>query len=194
MWEKIKMCLGKVVQAVLNIFRKKKSYTGKQVNSSSGELYIDGMSFGKIDLSQSFEKTDEPAKLLYDLAWGKEPIGKEPIVLEFQMDEDSSDLLKKLTNTHEQVLPKVIEVPTLIVSTYASWEYDSIGVDFSQLEEKGIAHYFCTSVQSMQENMEEFRKRYPDNEALEWEEDREIVSIIIKDAILLNLGGHWIWY
>lgn len=202
MWEKFKMRLGKIVQGVLNIFKKKPKYKrglrakcnfiedssmiGKEVFLNEGELFIDGESFGKVlkidklDLPDSFfEKTDKPTELKCDLTWEDSQI-------------DISNLVKNLANTYESLLPKIIRVPTLIVSTYASWDYDSIGVDFSQFEEKGIAHYFCTSTKSMDEHMAQFRECHPDYE--EWEEDDEGSSIVVRNALLAQWeDGTWTW-
>lgn len=233
MWEKFKQRLGKTVQGLLNIFKKKPkcerglrakcnfledaggfelaegkwtiqgqpidvkfcdlgpsasdtSLIGKEVMLNDGELFIDGVSFGKVlkidklDLPDSFfEKTDKPAELNCDLTWEDTQI-------------DIDKVLKNLVNTYESLLPKRIHVPTLIVSTYASWDYDSIGIDISQLEEKGIAHFFCTSTKSMEEHMTQFRERHPDYE--EWEEDDEGASVIVRDATLIDWGdGIWTW-
>ena len=208
MWKKFKLRLGKIVQGALNIFKKKKpqyerglrakcnfledSLIGQEVTLSNEELFIDGVSFGKVlgvEKIPLFEKTDAPAQLKRDLAWDKEPI-----VFEGEFTDQGLEELKKLASTPYQVLPKRYSVPTLIVSTYASWDYDSIGVDLSQLEEKGVAHFFCTSTKSMEEHIQEFREKYPDWEEEEGEED-EGVSIAIPNATLLEWpGGYWEWY
>ena len=210
MWAKFKQRLGKIVQEVLNIFRKKKpqyevaegkwtingspidvkfstlesasddSLVGKSVVLEDGELFINGESFGKVlkidklDLPpECFETTSAPAQLTGDIEWHGT----------FDMEDD---LLEKLLSRAYQVLPKVINVPTLIVSSYANQEYEGIGVDISQLEETGIAHFWCTTTKTVEECMEEYD--------LEWEEGTESNSIIVKDATLLQWeDGHWEW-
>lgn len=156
MWEKFRQRLGKIVQDVLNIFRKKKpqcdgdSLVGKSVVLEDGELFIDGESVGKVLGVEKIDLSSVPTQPTEDMEDG---------------------LLKKLGNMAYPLLPKLINVPTLIVSSYANWEYDSVGVDISQLEETGIAHYWCTTT-----------------------EDADECSIVIEDAILLQWGdGYWEW-
>ena len=165
--------MGKIVQGVLNIFRKKKpqhdedSLVGKSAVLEDGELFIGGESFGKVlkidklDLpSECFEFTDAPTQLTGDIEW-------------HGIFDIEDELLKKLGNIAYPLLPKLINVPTLIVSCYANWEYDSVGVDISQLEETGIAHYWCTTTEAA---------------------DDESASIVIEDAILLQWeDGYWEW-
>jgi len=104
-------------------------------------------------------------------------------------EEVYKELLKKL-NTYKQTLPKRIEVPTLLVSCYANWEYDSIGVDLSRIEE-GIAHYWCTSTKSMEEHEQEYCARYGVEDFLQ---EEEAVTAIVKDAVLFDWGdGMWTW-
>lgn len=60
MWRKFTMCLGKIVQRVLKIFNKRgsrretpimedSSFIGQSVSLNSGEIFIGGTSFGKVD-------------------------------------------------------------------------------------------------------------------------------------------------
>ena len=191
MWRNFKLRLGKIVQSALNIFRKKdpQSLVGKQVTIQNGELYIDGEAFGKIlaveKLSlEEFEKTDYPAIIKNDAKW--------ECSFEMEMSDEEKELLEKLANTHESLLPKRHQVPTLIVSTYASWDYDSVGVDISQLEETGIAHFFCTTTKTMEEAAYEFHERHPESEP--WDLDGEqSASVIVKDAALIQIGDYWTW-
>lgn len=196
MWEKLKMSLGKFVQGILNIFKKKNktqethtfSFISNGPISYSGEL--DNIQMGPGIITISPNQTELPVKLTYKDEFKR---GKRA---ELNLFEDASDNdreeLKKLLNAYLTDLPKRIHVPTLIISTYASWDYDSIGVDISQLEETGIAHYWCTSTQSMKEHMDDFRNRHPEVE--EWDEDGESSSIIIPDAYLIEWPrGLWTW-
>ena len=128
-----------------------------------------------------------------DFAWGNItiPTGTSFTISEVDMDKLAQEL-QKMFNAPLTVLPKRIEVPTLIVSTFGAWSFDSIGVDLSLLEEKGIAHYFCTSTKTMEEHMKEFRALHPDCE--EWEEEGEGASVVVKNATLLEWpGGYWEW-
>ena len=202
MWKKFIMHLGKMVQGALNIFRKKKpqyerglrancnfledsSFIGQTVTLNEGELLIDGKSFGKVLGIETipFDSVDDLCKKLdsYNI----------PVELTAEISCDK-DLQEKLANTYKSLLPRLIQVPTLIVSSYASWEYDSIGVDLSQLEETGIAHYFCTSTKSIEELMSEYLARHP--EAEPWEDDEDSSSIVVKNATLAEWeDGVWTW-
>ena len=203
MWKKFIMHLGKMVQGALNIFRKKKpqyevaegtwtiqgqptgvkfsslsndSLIGQTVTLNEGEILIDGKPFGKVLGIETISFDDLcniPAEFTAEISCEK-------------------NFHEKLANTYKSLLPKLIEVPTLIVSTYASWEYDSIGVDLSQLEETGIAHYFCTSTKSIEELMDGYMARHP--EAEPWEDDEDCASIIVKNATLAEWeDGVWTW-
>lgn len=212
MWKKFIMHLGKMVQGALNIFRKKKpqykvvegkwtvqgqpmdvkfsslsndSLIGQTVTLNEGEVLIDGKSFGKVLGIEtiSFDDVDDLCKKLDSYN----------IPVEFTAEINcEKDFHEKLANTYKPLLPKLIKVPTLIVSSYASWGYDSIGVDLSQLEEKGIAHYFCTSTKSIEELMSEYLARHP--EAEPWEDEEESSSIVVKNATLAEWeDGTWTW-
>lgn len=187
MWSKLKMRLGKIVQAVLNIFRKKEpeSFIGKQVFIQDGELYIDGESFGKIMAVEKLSLDEfEDAKLKCNNKW--------ECSFNMEMSDEEKELLEKLANIPKQVLPKRIPVPTLIISTYASWDYDSVGVDISQLEETGIAHFFCTTTKTMEEAAYEFQERNPESEF--WELDgKQSANSIVQDATLIQIGDYWTW-
>lgn len=197
MWEKFKQCLGKIVQGVLNIFRKKKPSKETIIMETKGFTDENGITLGPgtVTLTPTEKYGVQPITLYWED--GSETKIDRGARAELDLYEDACDEqlyqeLLKMLNTNESFLPKRIEVPTLIVSTYADWDYDSIGVDISLLEEHGIAHFFCTSTKSMAEHMQEFMDRHPDVE--EWEEEDECASVIIKDAVLLEWGdGTWSW-
>ena len=194
MWENFKQCLGKIVQGVLNIFRKKKPSITMETKGFTDE---NGFTLGPgtLTLTPAEKYGVQPVTISWED--GSETKIDRGTRAELDLYEDACDEqlyqeLLKMLNTYESLLPKRIEVPTLIVSTYANWDCDSIGVDISLLEEHGIAHFFCTSTKSMEEHMQDFRDRHSDVE--EWEEDEECSSVIIKDAVLLEWeDGTWSW-
>lgn len=196
MWENFKLRLGKIVQGVLNIFRKKQPSKETFTMDTKGFTDENGiiLSPGTLTLmpTEKYKYVEQPITLYWE-------DGNETKIdqAEFDLYEDADEeqlyeeLLKKL-NAYKSLLPKRIEVPTLIVSAYPNWDCDSIGVDLSLFEEHGIAHFFCTSTKSMEEHMQDFRDRHPDVE--EWEEEEECSSVIIKDAVLLEWeDGTWSW-
>lgn len=191
MWEKFKKHLGKLVQGILNIFRKKKPQRETITMETKGFTDENGITLGPgtITLTPTEKYGAQPITIYWEDG-GTTKLDED--LHEDICDEQSYEELLKKVNAFKQVLPKRIEVPTLIVSTYADWDYDSIGVDISLLEEHGIAHFFCTSTKTMAEHMREFRERHPDVE--EWEDDDECASVIVKDAVLLEWGdGTWTW-
>ena len=196
MWLKLKMRLGKIVQSALNIFRKKKKYK-RGLRAKCG-LLEDACEFKLAEGEWTINGTPIEVKLY-------EPESKEyevptlnsyynqPVTFTVDDCNFNTDALEKLCNTPLTVLPKRYSVKTLIVSTFSNWDYDSIGVDISQLEEKGVAHYFCTSTKSMKEHMEEFRAAHPEADDWEGVED-ENASVVVPNATLIEWpGGYWEW-
>ena len=182
--------LGKVVQKALKIFSKEKPQQGKsllgcQVSlNPGGVLFIDDSPIGVV--SEIYQTTDEPAKLMRDLHWDQE------FTFSSSLDPDLSKELKNLANTAYPILPRLIKVPTLLVSLYADYEYDSKGVDISQLEETGIAHYWITTTKSIDWWN---RELYGDDEELYVPEEDGCATAYIQDATLIEWeDGSWSWY
>lgn len=192
MWEKFTSGLGKVVQGLLNIFKKKnKTQDWDCVTFTTGEGTCDEVHLGPgkvtiMPLAADQIHWETPVYKIEDKELYER--GKRASLSLFE-DGISDEELKELENLFSIYLtdwPKVINVPTLIVSSYANQEYESIGVDISQLEETGIAHFWCTTTKTVEECMEEYD--------LEWEEGEDSNSIIVKDATLLQWeDGHWEW-
>lgn len=205
------MRLGKFVQGILNNFKKKKpqyepvegtwtiqdkpidikfsplssasddSLIGKNVELKDGEVFLNGVSFGKVKSIETISLSDEiPEDIIKNF--------NEPIILEGTLESELLEMLQNLANTSKPVLPKRIKVPTLLVSVCANWDYDSIGVDISQLEETGIAHYFCTTTRSMEEWHADL---YGDEEECIYD---DMETIRLHDATLYEWeDGHWTW-
>lgn len=179
MWDKFKMRLGKFVQDIKNIFRKKNktqeqdsatfSVGAGSCNLGPGQITIMPLA----DINEAEITWEEP----------KSCAGKKPEILS---DEEYEEL-KNLFSRSLTVLPKRYLCKTLIVSCYANWEYDSVGVNISRLESEGVAHYWCTSVKSMEEWNEVLRENY---EGVSEDEEH----IVLHEAILTDWGnGHWTW-
>ena len=170
MWDKFKQRLGKFVQDIQKIFRKKKDYMQEweAVTFSVGEGNCDEMHLG-------------PGKITII------PSSKEGVISTSNEGQEVEEL-KKMLNTSLTVLPKVIPVEKLLLSVYASQPYEAVGVDLSRIDE-GLAHYFCMSENSMQELTEHLP------EEIEWiEESQESVTVLIPYALLIDLGdGIWTW-
>lgn len=190
MFKRLIVRLGKVVQKALKIFSKEKpqqekSLLGCQVSlNPGGVLFIDDSPIGVV--SEIYQTTDEPAKLMRDLHWDQE------FTFSSSLDPDLSKELKNLASTAYPILPRLIEVPTLLVSLYADYEYDSKGVDTSQLEETGIAHYWITTTKSI----DWWNHRlYGDDEELYVPEEDGCATAYIQDATLIEWeDGSWSWY
>ena len=196
MWLKFKMRLGKIVQGALNIFRKKKKYK-RGLRAKCGFLE-DACDFKLAEGEWTVNGAPIEVKFC-ELESGDYEVptldfnNNKSVTFTMSDCEFNVDALEKLCNTPLTILPKRYFVKTLIVSTFANWDYDSIGVDISQLEEKGIAHYFCTSTKSMEEHMKEFRAAHPEADDWEGVED-EGASVIIPNATLIEWpGGYWEW-
>ena len=196
MWENFKQGLGKIAQGVSNIFKKKnKTPTQKweSVTFSTGEGNCDEMHLGpgKITLFD----TEIPVKITWETP--KEELSERGKRAELPLFEDgiSNEELKMLENffnIYLTDLPKRHFVKTLIISCYASFDYDSIGVDISQLEETGVAHYWCTSTKSMSEWDIDLQQRGVLEEPLEISEEEE--HIVVNNAFLLEYSnGYWQW-
>jgi hypothetical protein len=181
--------LVKKIQDLLKFFKKKDktqewdSITFDTGEGSCSEIHLGPGKVTILPLAQCYE-----AELPVDIVW-EEPkvINTNPPPIEFTVgDIDWNEVLKNLANTYESFLPKTYWVKTLLVSVYHSWDYDSYGVDLSQLEERGLAHFFCTSTKTLEETKEDF----PHLE----EDDSEQLTTIIHNAVLYDWGdGLWTW-
>lgn len=115
-----------------------------------------------------------------------------PASMTFTIDnvEFNEDIfLEKLLSMPLTDLPKHYRVKTLILSLVPNSEWTGTGVDMSQYEEKGLAHFFVCRPESEEELLEDYRKDNPDSE-IEWEDG--MISVIIPDATLLEYSdGVW---
>lgn len=206
MWEKFTSGLGKVVQDLLNIFKKKnKTQDWDCVTFTTGEGTCDEIHLGpgKITITPLADRQitwDSPLLDFHNkegYGWKDNETPKRGMRAELPLFEDgiSEEEFKELENLFSIYLtdlPKRYWVKTLIVSCYASFDYDSIGADISQLEETGIAHFWCTSTKSMADWDEDLRQRHILEEPLEIDAEEE--HVIVNDAILEEWpNGYWTW-
>ena len=176
MWKKFTQALGNFVQSLFN-----KNTPKRGLRRETGILE-----------DSYFMKTDAPAQLNGDLAWDSLTIPTEVSFNINNIDFDELEKeLEKLVSTSYQVLPKRHRVETLLISSIGNFEYDSIGVDLSQLEETGIAHYFCTSTKPSQQAVDEWCARCGKES---WDTESEWQTVVVKNATLLEYpGGFWDW-
>lgn len=198
MWEKFTIRLGKVVQGVLNIFRKKKDNNAIEIeNNETVMLVPENVTLHTIS-------TEEWNEIENGIAWEDEAVSDLMSIgivgelshanlyrVDFEEpEEELLELLLKKLNTYKQDWPKRYRVKTLLVSVYTDWEYDSIGVDISRLD-NGIAHYWSTTTQDMESAIRAYCEAH-DVEL--WDEEDGNATVAVKDAVLLDWGGgYWTW-
>jgi hypothetical protein len=198
MWEKFTSGLGKVVQDLLNIFKKKnKTQEWDCVTFTTGEGTCDEIHLGpgKVTIMPLSDKQitwETPIYKIEDKELYERGKRAELPLFEDGISEEEFKELEKLFSIYLTDLPKRYLVKTLIVSCYASSDYDSIGADISQLEETGIAHYWCTSTKSMKEWDVDLQQRHILEEPLEIDTEEE--HVIVNNAILEEWpNGYWTW-
>lgn len=175
MLKRLKKCLDKIVQSIKKIFKKKTK------DLETWTFYAGPM---PVITSLSEDNNDEP---LFKL-------NINPASMTFTMDNvefNEELLLEKLSSTSLTNLPKYYSCKALILSVYGNQPWSGIGVDLSQYEEKGLAHFFVMRAESPEEVMEEYRRKHPDS-TLEYNEGEDSISAILPDTILIEYGdGTW---
>ena len=143
MWNKIKMALGRFVQRVKRIFRKRQSSTPAQNNELVLNITNEDEEILKEELTNTISLLIDKYDLVTD-SWKKE---NSQYLLE-----TIDNKLKFLFNTSRTNLPKPIEYPcaSLIVSTYGQQATECSGIDMSQYEGKKLAHVFYCTTQSIE--------------------------------------------
>ena len=201
MWQRFKQRLGKIVQGIKNIFSKKKEKEGCWEFSFpiNGFTDANGMKFGpgKVTIWPLGDK-NEIKELPVDIVWDNEEKPKRGLRAQCNLYEDACGLedneLKNIFSTYLTDLPKLISVPTLIVSFFANQTYEGTGVDISQLEEKGIAHFFYMTKRTMEEHIQDYERKYQEPPELAKNTEDDGVSAIFYDAILIEWSdGTWDW-
>ena len=200
MWQKFKQLLGKVAQEIKNIFSKKKEKEGCQefsfpINGFTDENEIK-FGPGKVTI-WPLGDNNETKELSFNITWDDEEKPKRGLRSQCNFYEDACGLedneLKNIFSTYLTDLPKLICVPTLIVSFFANQEYEGTGVDISQLEEKGIAHFFYMTKRTMEEHIQDYEKLYGRPPEFTNIEDNGM-SAIFHEAVLMEWSdGTWDW-
>lgn len=209
MWEKFKQRLGKFVQDVKAIFRRR----GNSANAQEKEVKWDSMSLSSDfpantspteeryvtladDMEQLIEKCIEHSNLILD-ASGQVDSKWIDIIDEkaFALLEDIMEELKFSVNRSRTNLPKRIPTKALIVSIAANQPYEYVAADLSQLEERGIAHLIHGIAEPRQEKWEKEGAQEAEvvREYLEEYGDNELVSSVIPGATLLYWEDLDIW-
>jgi len=201
MWAKFISGLGKVVQGLLNFFKKKnKTQDWTEFSFETKGPIVSETSLGHVILGPGTVTIAPSADK--QITWDfhnkndneppKRELHAELPLFEDGISEEEFKALENLFSIYLTDLPKRYWVKTLIVSCYASFDYDSIGVDISQLEETGIAHYWCTSTKSMSEWDKDLQDRHVLEEPLEIDAEEE--HIIVNNAILEAWpNSYWTW-
>lgn len=131
---RLKKWLGKIVQSVKNIFKRKKKITFADLSDEEKKI-VEDVLVASID------------KWIYtsETNW-RDLITKEDL-------EAMNKELKFLSNTSRTNLPKPIEFPCakVVISSHFAKEYEAIIFDMSQYEEKKIAHIISYSPERIEE-------------------------------------------
>ena len=183
MLKKLKQALGKIVKKIKSLFSKKEN-KNFEIELAPGTWYINGnecnVKFTSLE-NNNFETTDFPAQLKCDLKWEADLTG------ELDLNEKE---LEKMLNTSLTNLPKCYPCKALILSVVPNSPWEGTGVDMSQYEEKGLAHFFVCRKQSQEELLEEYWAQHPES-TLEVDEEG-MISAVIPEAILLEYeDGIW---
>lgn len=191
--------LGKKVQELLDkIFGEKdrkpqslntKSWTNitsTDVKLGAGEVFLDGVSLGKVESITAISKEDSSEETWESL---KSIFGDGEINCGWVEISSQPEIQKNFFNISLTLLPKRYSVKTLLVSLAANQQSDYQAVDMSQYEEKDLAHFIVGRTCDMEELLEEY-----DSEDKEWlEEIGGLFSTCVGKATLLYYEELGIW-
>ncbi len=199
--------LGKFIQSLWKkIFNKKdripqkwNQLTRENMQLGAGEIFLDGMSLGRVESITSISKDDIPDKV-----WKNLKSFFEDVEVNCQLIDISSQLNtpKNLANIYRTNLPKHYSCKMLILSIAANQESEYIAVDMSQYEERGLVHYIIGRTLSFQEIEEEYLSAANqegckiDESTLEWMREgaeTDLVSMLYGAADLYYYEdtGEW---
>ena len=191
--------LGKKVQELLDkIFGKKdekpQSYdtsgwtniTSTDMKLGAGEVFLDGISLGKIESITSISKNDITEETWESLRsiFGDGEINCGWVEIPSQLE-----IQKNFFNIPLTLLPKRIPVKTLLVSLAANQQWDYQAVDMSQYEEKGLAHFIVGRTCDMEELLEEYFSETQYSSEEEEQEDRKFFEEIVEDGLFSTCVG-----
>ena len=179
--------LGKFVQDLLDkIFGKKYKKPQKEVFGTSGyvqmgpgEVYIDGKPFGRVESVTTFSG-DEVTSEQWDNIMSLFGDGKTNCV---QVDFSAQpEIQKNFFNIPLTLLPKRIEVKTLILTLAANQQSDYQAVDLSQYEERGLANFIVGRTTGLEELMNEYLMEQTYDSEEEEKEEREWLAEELEQA------------
>lgn len=184
--------LGKKVQELLDkIFgtkdKKPQSYdtsgwtniTSTDMKLGAGEVFLDGVSLGKVESITSVSKENISEESWESL---KSIFGDGEINCGWVEIPSQPEIQKNFFNIPLTLLPKRIPVKTLLVSLAANQQSDYQAVDMSQYEEKGLAHFIIGRTCGMEELLEEYFAEQKYNSEEEKQEDKEWLEEILSEA------------
>jgi hypothetical protein len=182
--------LGKLIQDLLDKIRRPKKQEYESISSIFGTTYTGTKEFNTVD-KNGFVEIPSHADVNFELVY----------------DEDQLiNSLEKYFSISRTLLPKRIEVKTLILTLAANQQSDYQAVDLSQYEERGLAHYIVGRTTGLKELMDEYlmEQIYDSEEEAkeeqEWlaeelkqAEESGIFSSIVGKATLLHYEELGIW-
>lgn len=89
--------------------------------------------------------------------------------------------------------PRVYLVPHFILSISYNHDSEYVGVDMSQYETLGVAHYFVTRVEDSETAIADYLSKHPDSDIEV--RDTEMTVSMFEDVVLIeDESGVWEWY
>lgn len=192
--------LGKKVQGLLDkIFSKKDkkpqswddtsgwtNITSTDMKLGAGEVFLDGVSLGKVESITSINKCDIPEETWESL---KSIFGDGEINCGWVEIPSQPEIQKNFFNIPLTLLPKRYSCKTLLVSLAANQQWDYQAVDMSQYEEKGLAHFIVGRTCDMEELLEEYFSETQYSSEEEEQEDRKFFEEIVEDGLFSTCVG-----
>lgn len=192
--------LGKKVQGLLDkIFGKKNkkpqswddtsdwtNITSTDMKLGAGEVFLDGVSLGKVESITSINKCDIPEETWESL---KSIFGDGEINCGWVEIPSQPEIQKNFFNIPLTLLPKRYPCKTLLVSLAANQQWDYQAVDMSQYEEKGLAHFIVGRTCDMEELLEEYFSETQYDSEEEEQEDRKFFEEIVEDGLFSTCVG-----
>lgn len=192
--------LGKKVQGLLDkIFGKKNkkpqswddtsgwtNITSTDMKLGAGEVFLDGIPFGKVESITSISKNDIPEETWESL---KSIFGDGEINCGWVEIPSQPEIQKNFFNIPLTLLPKRYSCKTLLVSLAANQQWDYQAVDMSQYEEKGLAHFIVGRTCDMEELLEEYFSETQYESEEEEQEDRKFFEEIVEDGLFSTCVG-----
>ena len=158
--------LGKLVQDLLDKIRKPKKQEYESISSVFGTIDTGTKEFNTVD-KNGFVEIPHCADVEFELVY----------------DEDQLiNSLEKYFSISRTLLPKRIEVKTLILTLAANQQSDYQAVDLSQYEEKGLAHFIVGRTTGLKELMDEYLMEQTYDSEEEAKEEREWLAEELEQA------------